>query len=489
MTRYFTKQDFLRFTTCPRLFAYEWFGYSRPATGNGDQAEYLKNQGRKVGCLARTLFEGPRSFIVSNSDIQSAKEITFKLLPIADTLFEGLFNHNQFVTRPDIYQHKNKSLIEVKSTTGVTDEHIQDVAFQAWVLRNNDIDLKEIKICHLNRNYNLEGNLDLSQLFSFTDIRNEVLDLQGEVEDALNAMYDVANTKELPERKIGKCCDSNQGCPFKKECWGASINDNIFDLRRDVSGKKYELHLSGVTQLRDIPDFVKLTSFQSLQKEADLINGPLINQKAINEAIDGLEFPIFLLDFETFALAVPRYERTFPYQQIPFQASIHEWRTPKAVLRHHSYLHREDTDPRKSLLTFLLNKLGTVGTIVSYHASFEIGRLYELIKIFPEYEAELISLIDRIWDLEKIFDKGMYVDSAFGGSTSIKKVLPVMYPGIGYEDLEVQNGASASISYLKMISKETSEIERQRIYKNLELYCKRDTFALYAILKKILEVL
>lgn len=489
MSRYFTKQDFLRFKICPRLFAYEWHGYARQESKTSEHAEFLIKQGREVGSLARELFKGPNSFYVSNWDIQSAKELTQKLFLISDTLFEGLFLYKQLVTRPDIYHVKNKSLIEVKSTTGISNEHIYDLAFQVWVLAKNSLKLNEIKICHLNRNYVFNKTLNLAQLFTFTDVKKEVLGVQEEVRVDVDSMMNIANSKQLPKKVIGKCCEANGGCPFKKDCWGETYNKSIFNLRRDISGKKFELHNSGISDLKDIPDFVKLTPFQQLQKEAERLNGPVINQNAISESINGLEFPIYFLDFETFSLAIPPFEGCSPYLQIPFQVSIHEWRTPKSVLRHHSYLHDKDTDPRKSVLEFLLNKLGRVGTIVSYHASFEIGRLYELIKVFPEFESDIISLIDRVWDLEKIFEKGMYVHPDFKGSTSIKKVLPALNPGIGYDDLEVQNGAAASIAYLKMISKETSEFEKHRIYKNLEDYCKKDTFALYAIFKKIQEVL
>lgn len=46
---------------------------------------------------------------------------------------------------------------------------------------------------------------------------------------------------------------------------------------------------------------------------------------------------------------------------------------------------------------------------------------------------------DATYDLMDIFSQNMYFDLGFHGSSSIKKVLPIMVPGMKYDDLAVKN--------------------------------------------------
>lgn len=98
------------------------------------------------------------------------------------------------------------------------------------------------------------------------------------------------------------------------------------------------------------------------------------------------------------------------------------------------------------------------------------------------------DLIDRLWDLETIFTKGHYLSPDFKGSTSIKKVLPVLVPELSYKELNISNGADAFISYLQMIEDNTTSRKKREIYNSLLQYCKMDTYAMYAIVEALREV-
>ena len=85
--------------------------------------------------------------------------------------------------------------------------------------------------------------------------------------------------------------------------------------------------------------------------------------------------------------------------------------------------------------------IGPAGSIVSWHKSFEETRNRELAERYPNKADFLNDLNDRMVDLEDVF-KSDYVDARFDGSTSIKKVLPVVCPHLDYKELVVQDGAS-----------------------------------------------
>ncbi len=81
-------------------------------------------------------------------------------------------------------------------------------------------------------------------------------------------------------------------------------------------------------------------------------------------------------------------------------------------------------------------------------------------------------------DLEDVF-KTDYVDARCDGSTSIKKVLPVVCPHLDYSDLDVQDGSAAMEAWERMLNAEPEEAER--IAGSLLRYCDRDTFAMVEI--------
>jgi hypothetical protein len=57
---------------------------------------------------------------------------------------------------------------------------------------------------------------------------------------------------------------------------------------------------------------------------------------------------------------------------------------------------------------------------------------------YPEYAEALIAINEKTFDLMEVFSKLNYFDKRFNGSSSIKKVLPVL-TDIRYDDLEVNN--------------------------------------------------
>src|SRR5690606_1984539 len=117
--------------------------------------------------------------------------------------------------------------------------------------------------------------------------------------------------------------------------------------------------------------------------------------------------PIYHLDFETFNPAVPPYDGTRPYMQIPFQYSLHIEHAD-GTTEHRAYLHTDDTDPRKALFTQLRQDIGSEGTVLAFYETFEKGRIMEWAKTVPEYLNWAYGLMDRIQDLLTPFKQFYY---------------------------------------------------------------------------------
>ena len=119
-------------------------------------------------------------------------------------------------------------------------------------------------------------------------------------------------------------------------------------------------------------------------------------------------------------------------------------------------------------------------TIVAYFASFEKGCIEHLAEAVPEHAAALQRINTRIVDLLPIVRDHVY-DLAFGGSFSLKKVLPALVPALSYDDLDVKEGgrATALLAQLLLEPERIGGDEAvQSLRRQLLAYCERDTEAM-----------
>jgi hypothetical protein len=98
------------------------------------------------------------------------------------------------------------------------------------------------------------------------------------------------------------------------------------------------------------------------------------------------------------------------------------------------------------------------------------------------------NINQNTFDLMEIFSELLYFDKRFKGSSSIKKVLPVL-SDISYDDLAVPNGAIAASILAQVAKADGAKEEIQQHRENLLTYCKQDTRAMVAIRNKVLSSL
>jgi hypothetical protein len=190
------------------------------------------------------------------------------------------------------------------------------------------------------------------------------------------------------------------------------------------------------------------------------------------------------MDFETFMPAIPLYDKSRPYQQIPFQFSVHVQSEPKAESQHFEYLGFPETDPRREFCDGLFGCIPVEGSIVVYNKSFEASRLKELKELFPELSYAIDQILRRLVDLMEPFQQKWYYIPSMNGSYSIKKVLPSLVPQLSYDGLEIGEGGAAMAAFEGLL-KTTDNDEKSKIRNSLLQYCKLDTLAM----SKILDVL
>jgi predicted RecB family nuclease len=167
---------------------------------------------------------------------------------------------------------------------------------------------------------------------------------------------------------------------------------------------------------------------------------------------------------------------------LPFQWSVHVQREPGAAAEHYEFLAGDGSDPRHAFISSLREAVGESGTIVVYNEQFESQRLWELAGWVPEYTQRIRDIQRRLWDLLPVVRNHVY-HPAFGGSFSLKAVLPALVPDMTYEGMEVPNGQAAGLAWERMIGGKATEAERLAMRRALLDYCGQDTLALVRLLE------
>ncbi|MBK8451698.1 MAG: DUF2779 domain-containing protein [Saprospiraceae bacterium] len=213
----------------------------------------------------------------------------------------------------------------------------------------------------------------------------------------------------------------------------------------------------------------------------------MIHKAEIQSTLQKLNYPLYFLDYETLSTAIPIYDGTKPYQQIPFQYSLHMIKEPGANTEHHEFLNMERTNPMESLSRQLRSDIGDKGTVIVWNKKFEGMCNKGLAEAVPGLSPFLVGINERFFDLMEIFSKRMFVHKDFKGSSSIKKILPVLVPELSYKELAIGDGGTATTSWKRMVFEMENELEKIMIKSHLLEYCKLDTVAMVEIFRKIQE--
>jgi len=465
---------------CPkRLFMHK---FKRELRNPGDEKQQaILDAGTSVGELARQLFNyGVDASPPDNYSYQISVEKTQALInrdvPI---IYEAAFQYEGVLCALDILvkQGKDWYAFEVKSTTSVKNQHLQDAALQYFVMTNCGLPLADISIIHLDNTYVRKGALDIRQLFTTSSVLNEVLNQQEYVSNKVQELKALLIQADEPAVEIGPHCFAPYECDFTNHCFAHVPKENsIFDLAR---GPWWKLYADGYKHLDEIPEEYELSSKVAMQLAHHRSGKVYIDKEAILKFLEPIAYPIYFFDFETIRPGIPEFEDSKPYQQIPFQFSLHVQRSTDSIPEHFEFLGDGINDPRPALIEAMIDYLGQTGSIICYNMEFEKTRIKDLVKIYPQFETQLLAINERVIDLMIPFQQRWYYHPDFKGSYSIKAVLPVLIPELRYDELDIPEGGMASLVYsqLKFQDRTTATLQRQA----LREYCKMDTLAMVRI--------
>jgi len=482
---FLSKSQFTRGLQCHKSL---WLFKNRPELraepDAGLQARF--DAGTGVGLLAQQLFPGGVALEYSSGISRNISATQELIASGAQTIYEATLRHDNVLAMVDIL-HRGPDgweLYEVKSSTEIKDIFISDTAIQYYVAAGSGISISRVFLVHLNNQYIRMGELDTHCLFTIDDVTGLTLGRQADIPQQLASMRQTLEGGE-PGIDIGPYCTAPYECDFRSYCWKHIPECSIFDIANLRTNRKFALYYGGTLHMGDIPPDFSLSDNMRIQVEAELTGRAFINTRAIRDFVAAVIEPVGFLDFETFMEPVPSFDHQRPYQQIPFQFSLHI--LAKGALSHHEFLGEPGRDPRPAFIEKLLVDTSPCRTLLVYNQAFEVARLQEIAAGFPELAEDIAARIARIADLMTPFRNKEYYVKAMCGSHSIKYVLPALVPDLSYDNLAIADGDMAMLAYARL-AKEPNAAERKKIRQDLLEYCALDTLGMVRIWEKLLSM-
>ncbi|MDC0933749.1 DUF2779 domain-containing protein [Arcobacteraceae bacterium] len=448
--------------------------------------------GNVVGELACKLFANGVEIPYTTDFEEMIKQTALHIKNGVKYIYEATFSFDGILVLVDVLainEDNSVSIYEVKSSSSVKDIYVHDTSIQYYVLAQLGFSIKTANVVHINSSYVRGDTLKLDELFTIADVTNEVVELQKNIPTVLKEFEIVLSDKvNEPDIDIGSHCKKPYECDAKEYCWKVQRNIpeySIFNIFNLGSKKQVELYSQGIKNIEDIPDDFVMTVNQKLAVDTFKSQETCIDKEKIKEFIDTLTYPIYHLDFETFQQSVPQWKGISPYQQIPFQYSLHI-EQEDGTLTHKEYLAVDGIDPREEIAKRLAEDIPTDVTVLAYNMSFEKGVIKKLSDLYPSLSTHLLAINENMKDLMVPFQKKHYVTPSMNGSYSIKYVLPALVPEFAkaYKSLVgVQNGSEAMNAFANMSTMKDDEKQKMRMA--LIEYCKLDTLAMVKILEKL----
>ncbi len=445
--------------------------------------------GTDVGILAQELFPG--GVLVPYDGLSHDEQLAMTAAALSrgeTTIYEATFSFDNVFVKVDIL-HQGAGgweIHEVKSSTECKEVYLNDIAVQYYVLAGAGLPISQSCIVHINKKYVRHGAIEVDKLFTIQDVTEKTHARQASLSAKLAAMREALG-EDLLAIDVGPHCEKPYKCDFKGHCWSHIPKDSVFSLRGKGRSDPFKLYRDGIVQLKDVP-LNKLGRRQLQQVEGFLHQKSVIDTDAVRKFLDSLWYPLYFLDFETTYLTpVPLFDGTKPYQKVPFQYSLHILDHEGAELQHHAFLAESKADPQAALIVSLLAAIPDNACVLAYNKGFEVDRLKELAERFPEHGERIAGIIGNVRDLMKPFERRHIYFPAMKGSYSIKAVLPALLPEMSYTGLDVNNGAMAAESYLRMLHlDDVAAVEKIR--RDLLAYCCLDTLAMVRILERMREM-
>ena len=486
MGRVLSKSKLIAYRQCPKRL---WLEVHRPELREDSaQTQARFKAGHQVGDIARQQYDSRGKGVLLDPQVDGFQAVftrTQELLGKHVPIFEAGFQTKEAMALADVMLPVRKSgqrawkMVEVKSSTTVKGYHRDDVAIQVFIAQATGVPVANAAVACIDSSWTYPGNGDYDGLLVETDVTAEAVGREGEVKSWISEAHAIVAKTSEPNVHMGRHCNDPFECSFSAYCQRlVPAAKHPISLLPGAQSKELKalVETKTLTELRQVPDEL-LNDKQHRVKQVTLSGKRFFDKTAAARALAPHKLPAYFMDFETIQFAVPIWKGTRPYQQIPFQFSVHRL-SRTGTLTHESFLDLSGKDPSQAFAKALLEACGTQGPVFSYNAGFEVSRIRDLSARYPKLAKGLNALAERVVDLLPVA-RDHYYHPAQEGSWSIKAVLPTLCPELNYGELEgVQDGSMAMDAFMEALDPATSRERKAEIERQLIAYCALDTLAL-----------
>jgi hypothetical protein len=488
--RTLSKSKLVAFRQCAKRL---WLEVHRPGLAEvSSRSAAIFRTGHQVGDIARALYDPADEgalIDLQGDGVRVALEKTQALLQARKPVFEPGFSAVGGLAFADVLLPVGQDawrMVEVKASTSVKDYQREDVAIQSYIARAAGLQLVAASVAHIDSTWTYPGGGDYRGLLCEVDLTDEAVLQADDVGSWLVQAHAVVAQEAPPEIVPSGHCTRPFECAFARHCNdGRPRAEYPVEWLPRIQSKALKKHIAehAVTDMRGVPEEL-LTALQSRVRECTVSGTAFFDTDGARAELALHSLPALFLDFETIAFAVPVWAGTRPFQQIPFQFSVH--RLEKAgALAQEEFLDLSGRDPSRGFAERLVACCGTSEPVFVYNAGFEGARIRELAERFPDLAEPLWAIGARLVDLWPITVRRFY-DPRQQGSWSIKHVLPAVAPDLRHDALDgVTDGAMAQEAFLEATQPGTTPERRDALRSQLLAYCRLDTLAMV----KLWEVL
>jgi len=475
MGRILSKTSFLRGKQCEKSL---WLYYHQPSLRDkpDDLRRSLFGRGHKVGLFARGLFPGGVDSSASSPSrwAEAVEKTRHFILSGKEIIYEAAFEHEGCLVFADIIVRSAHGwdIYEVKSSLRVSDYHLQDAAFQFFVISGAGLSISSFQIVHPHPDFVHQGEITPEQFFLKHDVSARIKSIQHTIGSEITSFKMKLGHSEMPVRTVGPHCQSPFPCDFKTYCWGKLHPRHILNLPAFSSQDSSRIFNYGVRDISEIPPTEPLNPFHSGVIRSIIEGRAMLNRKELERWLGKISYPLAFFDLEMFMPAIPMFKGCRPFEHLPFAYSLRRIEREGSEDTSLFFMADAGTDPRESLCQNLIHDLKDIKTLVVFDATQEHAVLRKLGAIFPARKDFMEELCRRTLDLAELFVGRKVYFPLMGNSFSLKSLSGVA--GIDMEQMRISNGYDASAAF--ELLNEPDHLFRELELKNdLKRYSMADT--------------
>ncbi len=480
---FISKSAFIKAEQCLKHF-YLYKNHPNLRDKLSKEKQLIFKRGTDVGIFAQQLF--PNGIDVTAGEKRDQNLFVQKTKYLIETgvttIYEATFVFDDLLVMVDIL-HKTGdtwTAYEVKSSLKITETYVKDACFQYYVIKNCVPNLIDFNLLTFNPNYVLKGELEISKLFKTTSVLKDADKNISYFSHKAQLAKQTLEQGKIPNVKIGAHCFQPYNCDFLGLCW-KNIHDvdSIFSLGRISKPQLFEYYDKGIKLITEIDTAEIHKNDVLIQVNAVKTNTEQYNATAIKDFLSKIKHPYCSIDIEVWMPALPHYQNTKPFQQIPFLFSMVSEKDNELVKQ--SYFKPIEEDNRKAFLMEILKATQPFETILMYDKSLEETVLNQLVDLYPEFMEDVKLFKSKIIDLAEPIKQGLYYHPNMRGNFSLKSLSSIINANYDFDKLDVQSGIIAMYLYEALLT-EQNPLNRETSQQQLIEYCELDALVTLELL-------